>query len=147
MLVDTSAESHLLTDICADGAGQDQLSSVVLDSSDLSTSGRGANVDHDDLVLGQLGDLGLLAVGRLDTKQASEQVEVDLDLAVNVGQLALEAQDETDQTIGTAEGRVDLGTDTNQATGHGVLEVVALGVEGNDSAEERGALEGTAVVA
>lgn len=147
MLVDTSAEGDLLANVCADGAGEDQLGGIVLDGGHLGAGGRGANVDHDDLVLGQLGDLGLLAVGRLDAEQTAQQVKVDFDLAVDVGQLALEAEDEADQTVGTAQRGVDLGADTNQATGHGVLEVVALRVEGDDAAEEGGALEGAAVVA
>lgn len=126
MLVNTSAEGDLLADIRADRAGQDQLGSIVLDSSNLGTGRCGTNVNHDDFVLGQLGDLGLLAIGGLDTEQTSEEVEVDFDFAVDIGELALKTQDETDQTIGTAKGRIDLGTDTDQTTGNSVLEVVAF---------------------
>lgn len=146
MLFDTSAQSDLLANVGTGRAGQDQLSGIVLDSSDLRSSRGGTNVDHDDLVLGQLGDLRLLAVGSSHTEQAAEEVEVNLDLAVNLGQASLETQDETNETIGSAEGRVDAGTNTNKATGDGILEVVGLRVEGDDTAEDGSALESTRIV-
>ena len=147
MLLNTPTEGDLLADVGAGGTGKDKLSSVLLNGCDLGAGGGGADVDHDDLILGQLLDLGLLAVGSPDSEQAAEEVEVDLDLAVDLGQAALEAEDEADETVGTAEGRVDAGADTDEAAGDGVLEVVGLGVEGDDAAEDGGALELALVVA
>lgn len=146
MLLDTSGQSNLLANVAAGRAGQNQLGGIVLDSDNLGSSRGGTNVDHDHLVLGQLGNLGLLAIGGSHTEQAAEKVEVDLDLAVDIGKTALETQDETNETISTAKGRVDSGTDTDETTGNGVLEIVGLGVERNDSAEDGGTLEGTAVI-
>lgn len=147
MLLNTSRQSNLLADACASRVGEDQLSGIVLDSNDLG-AGRGrANVDHDDLVLGQLSNLGLLAVSGLDTKKTAQQVEVDLNLAVDLGQLALETENETDKTIGTAEGRVDASTNTDETTGDGVLEIVGLGVERYNTREDGSALNGALVIA
>lgn len=146
MLLDTTAQSNLFTQACAGRAGKGKLSSIVLDSNNLGTSRRGTNVDHDDFVLGKLGDLGLLAVGCPYTKQTAEEIEVDFDLAVNLGKSALETKDETDQTIGTTQSRVNARTNTNETTGNGIFEVVRFGVEGNDSAEDGSALESTVVV-
>lgn len=146
VLLDTSGKGNLLADARAGGGGEDKLSGILLDGGHLGTGGGGTNVDHDDFVLGELVDLGLLAVGGADTEKAAEEVEVDLDLGVDLGEAALFTEDETDETIGTAEGRVDAGTDTDETTGHGVLEVVGLGVEGNDSAEDGSALEVALVV-
>lgn len=147
MLLDTSGQSNLLADACASRVGEDQLSSIVLDSDDLGTGRSRADVDHDDLVLGQLSNLSLLTVGSLDTKKAAQQVEVNLNLAVDFGQLALQAENEADKTIGTAKGRVDAGTNTDETTRDGVLEVVGLGVERDDTREDGSALNGTLVIA
>lgn len=146
MLLDTSAEGDLLANVGAGRADKDELGSIVLHGDDLGTRGGGANVDHDEFVLSKLGDLGLLAIGGSDTEQTTQQVEINLDFAVNFRQSALETQDETNQTIGTAEGRVDAGTNTNQTTRNGVLEVVGLGVERDDATEDGCALQSTAVV-
>lgn len=146
MLLDTSAQSNLLANVGTGRAGKNQLGGIVPDSRNLGASRGRANVNHDNLVLGQLSDLGLLAVGGSHTKKTSEEVEVDLDLAVDLGESALETQDETNETIGSAQGRIDSGTDTNKTTGDGVLEIVGLGVEGDDSAEDGSALESTVVV-
>src|SRR4051812_34741108 len=129
MLLNTPAEGYLLTNVCARRAGQNELSGILLDGRNLGTGRGGANVDHDDFVLGQLVNLRLLAVGGADTEEAAEEIEVDFDLAVNLGKAALETEHETDQTIGSAEGRVDPGTNTDETTRHSVLEVVRLGVE------------------
>ena len=146
MLLNTTAQSNLLAQACTGRAGQGKLSSIVLDGNDLGTSRRGTNVDHDDFVLGKLGDLGLLAVGCPYTEQTAQEVEVDFDLAVNLGKSALETKDETDQTIGTAQSRVNARTNTNETTRNGVLEVVGFGVEGNDPAEDGSAFKSTVVV-
>lgn len=146
MLLDTSAQGNLLANVGTGRAGQDELSSIVLDGSNLGTSRGGTNVDHDDFVLGQLGNLGLLAVGSSDTEKTTEEVEVNLNLAVDLGQTALETQDETDKTIGTAKGGVDASTNTDQTTGNSVLQVVGLGVQRDNTAEDGSALQGTVVV-
>lgn len=146
MLLDTSAEGHLLANVGAGRAGEDKLGGIVLDGGDLSAGGCRADVDHDDFVLRELGDLGLLSVGGTDTEQTTEEVEVDLDLAVDLGESSLESENETDETIGTAEGGVDAGSDTDETTGDGVLEVVGLGVERDDATEDGCALESTVVV-
>lgn len=102
MLLDSSADGNLLTNLRAGRAGQAELGSISLDTQNLSTGGSGTNVHHQNLVLSQLGNLGLLAIGSLDTKQAAEQEVVDLDLGVDGRQAATVAKDETDQTISTA---------------------------------------------
>ncbi|KAI6772529.1 hypothetical protein HG530_003487 [Fusarium avenaceum] len=124
MLLNTSTQSDLLANVGTGGASKNKLGSIVLDGSNLGSGRGGTNVDHDNLVLGQLRNLGLLSVGGPHTEQTAEKVEVDLNLA----------------------GRINSGTDTNETTRNGVLEIVGLGVEGDDSAEDGSALEGTAVV-
>lgn len=104
MLLDSSADGNLLSNLRAGGAGQAELGSIGLDTQNLSTSGSGTNVNHQNLVLSQLGNLGLLAIGSLDTQQAAEQEVVDLNLGVDSGQAATVAEDETDQTISTNTG-------------------------------------------
>ena len=146
MLVDTTAQSNLLANVCASRAGENQLGGILLDGGNLGASRSRANVNHNDLVLGELGNLGLLSIGGPHTKQTAEEIEVDLDLTVDLGETALEAEDETDQTIGSAKGRVDAGSDTNQATRDGVLEIVGLRVERHDAAEDGRALESATVV-
>ena len=146
MLFDTSAEGNLFTNVCASRAGKLELSSILLDGNNLGTSGSRTDVHHDNLVLGKLVNLGLLALGSLDTKKPAEEVKVDLNLAVNLRKASLKTKDETNETIGSAEGGIDASTNTNKTTGNGVLEVVGLGVERNDSAEDGRALEVTLVV-
>jgi hypothetical protein len=146
VLLDSSAHGDLLADLCAGRAGELQLGGIVLDGDDLGTSGGGTNVDHEDFVLRQLGDLGLLAVGSLHTQKSPEEEVVDLNLGVDLGKLALETKDETDETIGTAESRVDASTDTDETTGDGELEAVVLGEQGDNAGEDRLALDGTLVV-
>lgn len=112
MLLDSAGKSDLLANLGTRGASELQSGGIGLDGDDLGTSGGRTNVDHENFVLCELGDLGLLAIGSLDTEQTAEQEVVDLDLGVDGGELATETKDETDQTIGTAEGRVDTGTNT-----------------------------------
>lgn len=54
----------------------------------------------------------MLSVGSLDTEETAEKEEVDLQLDVNVRELVLETKDLTDETIGTAKGGVNAGTNT-----------------------------------
>ena len=146
VLLDSSAHGDLLANLCASRAGELQLGGIVLDGDDLGTSGGGTNVDHEDFVLCELGDLGLLAVGGLHTQKSPEQEVVDFDLGVDLGKLALETKDETNETIGTAKSGVDAGTDTDETTGNGELEAVVLGEQGDNAGEDRLALDGTLVV-
>jgi len=67
---------------------------------------------YQNFILCKFGDLGLLAVGGLDTEQSSEKEVVDLELSVDVGEMSTKTKDETDETIRTAEGRVHASTDT-----------------------------------
>ena len=147
MLLDTTGKSNLLANVGASRGREDELSSVVLVGGDLGTGGSRTDVYHDDLVLRQLGDLGLLSVGGSDTEEAAEEVEVDFDLAVDLGEAALETEDVTDETVGSAEGRIDTRTDADETSGDGVLEIVGFGVEGDDAAEDGLALEGALLVA
>lgn len=102
MLLNSPTDGNLLANFCAGGRGQRQLGGIGLDTQDLGTGGGGTNVDHQNLILSQLGNLSLLAVGSLDTQKAAKQEVVDLDLGVDGGKLAAVAQNETDETISTA---------------------------------------------
>lgn len=112
MLVDTTRQRNLLTILGTSRSGELELSTISLDGDDLRTGGGGADVDHENFVLGELGDLCLLAVGSLDTEETAEEEVVDFEVGVDGGELAAETEDETDKTIGTAEGGVHTGTDT-----------------------------------
>lgn len=137
MLLNSATDGDLLANFCASRAGQAELSGIGLDTNDLSTGSSGTDVNHENFVLSKLSDLGLLAVGGFDTEQTTEKEVVDLDLSVDGGKAATVTEDETDETIGTAEGGVDTGTDTDKTTGNGELEVVVLGEE-RDNAGENG---------
>lgn len=141
MLLDSSAERDLLANLRASRAGKLQLRSISLDSDHLRTRSRRPDVDHEHLVLCQFSDLGLLAVGGLYTQQPPEQEVVDFKLRVDLRQLALQTEDEADETVGTAESRVNAGTDTDQTTGHGELERVVFGEERDDAREDGLALD------
>jgi hypothetical protein len=136
MLLDSAGKRNLLANLGTGRAGKLESGGIGLDGDDLGTSGGGTNVDHEDFVLCELGNLGLLAIGGLDTEQTTEQEVVDLDLGVDGGELATETKDETDQTIGTAEGGVNTGTNTDETTGDGELQVVVLGEQSDDSGED-----------
>lgn len=91
-------------------------------------------------------DLGLFgAVGGLDSEEPAEEVVGDLDLGEALGELALEAEDLPDQSVGPGEGGVDLRSNSDEASGHSVLEVVLLGVERHDSGVYGRALDGAVV--
>lgn len=141
MLLDSPADGDLLANLRTGRAGQLEFGHVGLDTQDLGAGSGRSDVHHEDLVLGQLGDLGLLAVGRLDTQQAAQQEVVDLELGVDGGQAAAVAQDETDETVGTAQRGVDAGSDTDQTTGHGELEIVVLRKERDDPRVDGAALD------
>lgn len=141
MLLNSATDGDLLANFRASRAGQAELSGIGLDTKDLGTGSSGTDVNHENFVLSKLGDLGLLAVGGLDTEKTTEKEVVDLDLSVNGRKAATVTEDETDETIGTAKGGVDTGTDTDKTTGDGELEVVVLGEERNDARENGTALD------
>src|SRR3569833_1176257 len=85
VLLDTSTQSNLLTDIGASRTRQNQFRGVFLDVSNLGASRSGSNVDHDDFVLGQLLDLGLLPVGGPHALKASQEIKADFYLSVDIG--------------------------------------------------------------
>ena len=136
MLLDSAGKSDLLANFGTGRAGELKSGGIGLDGDDLSTSGGRTNVNHEDFVLCELGNLGLLAIGSLDTEQTAEQEVVDLDFSVDGGELATETKDETDQTIGTAESGVDASTNTNKTTRNSELEIVVLSKQRNNSGED-----------
>ena len=96
VLLNTTTEGDLLANIGAGGGGEHKLGGIVLVGGDLGTGRSGADVDHDDLVFGELGDLCLLTVGGSDTEETAEEVEVDLDFTVDLRETSLETQDVAD---------------------------------------------------
>ncbi len=57
MFLHTSAQSDLLSDLCADRVGKDDLGQISLDGADAATCRQRADVHHQHLVLRQLLDL------------------------------------------------------------------------------------------
>lgn len=112
MLLDSSGKSNLLANLGTCGAGKLKSGGISLDSDDLCTGGGGTNVDHENLVLGKLCDLGLLTIGSLHTEKTAEKEVVDLEFSVDGRELSTKTKDETDQTIGTAKSRIDASTHT-----------------------------------
>jgi hypothetical protein len=86
------------------------------------------------------GETRLLAIGSLNTQQTTEQEVVDFDLSVDRRQLTTVTQNETNETISTAQGRVDESSNTDETTGNGELEGVLLGEERLDAGVDRTAL-------
>mmetsp|Transcript_11967 Transcript_11967/g.26986 ORF Transcript_11967/g.26986 Transcript_11967/m.26986 type:complete len:692 (+) Transcript_11967:117-2192(+) len=145
VLVDTAGQGDLLSFRRTGGLREGDLGELALDGDDPSTGGRRSDVDHQDLSLGQFLDLGLFAtVAGLDTQQPPQQIVGDLDLAKDVGEFPPQTKDLSDQPIGTAEGWIDPGSDSDEAAGNGVLELVVFGGEGRDLAvdgpEDQGGL-------
>ncbi len=112
MLLDTATEGNLLADVCAGGAGEDKLGSIVLDGSNLGTGGGRTNVHHENLVLSKLGDLGLLTIGGSNTEKTTEKIEIDLNLTIDLRESTLKTKNKTNKTIGSAESGVDTGSAT-----------------------------------
>jgi len=102
VLLNSPTNGDLLANFCAGRRGQRQLGGIGLDTQHLGTGGGRTNVNHQNLVLSELGNLSLLAIGSLNTQKAAKQEVVDLDLGVNGGKLATVAQNETNETISTA---------------------------------------------
>lgn len=141
VLLNSATDGDLLANFRAGGTGQAELSGISLDTEDLSTSSGRTDVNHQDFVLGKLGNLGLLAVGGLDTQQAAEQEVVDLNLSVDSRKAATVTENETDKTICTAKRGVDTGTNTNQTTRNGKLEVIVLSEERHNAGENGSTLD------
>ena len=79
VLLDTAAQGHLLAFASADGRGELELGEIVLHGHHTGAGRHGSNVKHQDLALGELGDLPcLLCTLRSHTQQPSEKEEVDL---------------------------------------------------------------------
>ncbi len=57
MFLHTSTQRNLLSDLCADGVGEDNLGQISFDGADPATRRQRADVHHQHLVLGQLLDL------------------------------------------------------------------------------------------
>lgn len=75
--LDTTGQRNLLTDLSARRASQTEDGSVGLDSDHLSAGGGATDVDHENLILCQLGHLLLLAICCLDTQETSQQEVID----------------------------------------------------------------------
>jgi hypothetical protein len=129
VLVNSSGQRDLLSLLGTRGTGELQLCNIGLGSDDFSARSGRANVDHEDFVLGKLSHLRLLAVGGLHTEETAQKEEVDFEIGVDVGELTLETEDVTDETVGTAKGGVNTGTDTCQWS---ILWARAGGVEGTN---------------
>jgi hypothetical protein len=136
MLLNSSRQGNLLADFCTSGTRQAQLGNITFDTEYFGTSSRAANVDHEDFVLCQLADFCLLAVFGLDAEKTPEQEEVDFEVGVDGRKLAAKTQYVTHKTIGTAQGRINASTNTNEPTRDGELELVVLGKQRHDSTED-----------
>lgn len=146
VLFDTATERDLFVDFGTYGRCEHDLGEIVFDGEHAAAGRRRADVDHQHLALAEALHLALLA-RVLDTEQLAQQKEVDLDLVEDVRQLADLAQHLADETVGATQRRVDVGADTDEATGHGVLEVVGLGKERQDAREDGCALDVALAVA
>lgn len=140
VLLNSPTDGNLLSDLGTSRAGQAELGGISLDTHDLSTGSRRTNVNHENFVLSKLGNLGLLAIGGLDTEQTTKQEVVNFQLGVDSGKASTVTKDETNETISTAQSRIHASTDTNQTTRDGKLKVVVLGKEGHDPREDGTAL-------
>ncbi len=113
VLVDLATESDFLADLGAHGTVELQLGQVHLDGGDASARAQRANVQHENLALGQLLHLGglLVALGA-HAQQATQQERADLNVRVDLGQRVDGAERVANHTIGTTQLRIDLGTHT-----------------------------------
>jgi len=126
VLFDSPAQRDLLANFSAGGRRQGDLRAVVGDGDDPSASGSGSNVDHEDLTLGQLLDLGLLLIGRLHSEKSPQEEVVDHNLVEDGWQVADSAENLADQTVTSTQGWVDLGAHSNESAWNGVLQIVLL---------------------
>lgn len=131
MLVNTSTQRYLLANLRRRGRVEHNLGQVGFDRHDATSFGCRANVDHENLTLGEFlnlrsdervsatsergnedgvgrrAHLRLLLVVSLDTEQSSQEEVVDLNLGVNGGQRALRSKNLSDESITTCQLRVD----------------------------------------
>lgn len=112
MLLNTSRKGNLLAVLSTGWGSELQLGTVSLDGNNLCSGSGRTNVDHENFALGELGNLGLLAIGSLDTEETTEEEVVDLEVGVDGWEFATETEDETDETIGTAKSWINSGTNT-----------------------------------
>lgn len=78
MLVDTSTQRNLLPYLRACRAGQTQSSGIGFDRHDFGACCYAADVDHENLVLGQLGYLCLLSILCPDAEKTAQKEVVHL---------------------------------------------------------------------
>lgn len=133
MLVNTPRQRNLFANLGASRVRQHNFRQISLDTRHTPARGGRTNVEHENLLLGKLLDLGLLLVVRLDTKETAEEEVIDFELGKDFGKLADAAQHLTDETVGTAQGRVDFGSHTNQSSRNRKLEVILLGKQRHDA--------------
>ncbi|KAH3666217.1 hypothetical protein OGAPHI_004406 [Ogataea philodendri] len=121
MLVDTSGQRNLLVYFRACWRGERQSGHVCLDGHHSCSRGGRANIHHQHVVNLELSHTGLfLAVG-LDSQQSSQKEVVDLDVCENRRQVALRTNNLSNQTVGSTQSRVDVGSHTNQSSWNGKL--------------------------
>ena len=144
--IDAAAERDLLADLGAGGPQQGQLGGVGAHAEHLGADGAGADVDHEHLALGQLGHFRLLAVGGAHAQQPAQQEVVDLELRVDGRQPAAPPQHVAHQPVRPAQRGVDARAHADQAARHGELEVVVLGEQADDAAEDGHAADGAVLV-
>ena len=72
VLLDSPGQSNLLSLLSTSRTSQLELSNISLGRNDLCTRGSRSDIDHENFVLGELGNLGLLSVGRLDSEETTE---------------------------------------------------------------------------
>jgi hypothetical protein len=89
MLVNPPAKRNFLPILSASGASQLELRYISLNGDNLGASGRRPNVDHENLVLGELSHFGLLSICSLDTEEATKEEIVDFKIRENAGQTTL----------------------------------------------------------
>ena len=75
MLLNTSRESDLLSDLGTCGRSKLDFGKIALDGKNAAASGRRADVDKEELVLNELGDFCLLLVICLAAEQPTQQEE------------------------------------------------------------------------
>lgn len=107
MLVDPATQGDLLAQLGRGGGVEENLGEIGLDGHDAASLGRAADVDHQNLVLGELLNLGLLLVVRLDSEETAQEEVLDLNLDVDGRERALGAEHLADETIATGELGVD----------------------------------------
>lgn len=79
MLLDPPRQCDLLTHLGTRRRRQLDLGQVSFDAKNSPASRRRADVEEEELVLGQLGDFCLLVVLRLDTEETAEKEETNFE--------------------------------------------------------------------